>query len=367
MVCIGSYIVENAHEFTARRLSLTPYQSGATNTSRMLPSWTVMRNLIMFSYDSLKKCIYQLEKQQHSYEQLLTYDPESDERSTLLAGQDASTDAMFIPLLDRQLRKIVTFYEQQEKELINDLEVLEKSLLEQEDVGLGRRYYDDLTDDDDDDSIEESFSPVGRRQPTNHQRRHSRSGRRLSTSALLTLCRTLTQQSHTFHFVARSRPLSESPVRHRTSISSLEDIHAEPDGSPKPPKTTFGTLSNTFNNLRESLSSAHDPDHTVWTARSDYAYDIRLLFKRRIRNLYIAFTNLRSYVEANFSGFRKIVKKYVVNMSFYLSSMISAIAITSVGLASHNCLDFNDMSSHGRAGVRRHKLTSAVGSLSLPV
>lgn len=127
------------------------------------------------------------------------------------------------------------------------------------------------------------------------------------------------------HFVARSGPISESPVRRRTSISSVEDIHPEPDDSPKPTRGTLGRLSNTFNNLRESFSSTHDLNHTVWTARSDYAYDMRLLFKRRIRNLYIAFTNLRSYVEVNYSGFRKIIKKYVFNMSFYLSSMISPL------------------------------------------
>ena len=270
------------------------------------------------SYDSLKKCIYQLEKQQQGHEQLLTYDPESNERSTLLADQDViSTDAMFIPLLDRELRKITTFYEHQEKELINDLEDLEKSLLEQEDVGLRRRYYDDLTDeDDDDDSLDESLSPGRRRQPPNRQRRYSGSGRRWSTSVYLPQSRIDSSVSYV-HFVARSGPVSESPVRRRTSISSIEDIHPEPDDSPKATKSTLRRLSNTFNNLRESFSSNHDLDHTIWTARSDYAYDMRLLFKRRIRNLHIAFTNLRSYVEVNYSGFRKIIKKYVFNMSFF--------------------------------------------------
>ena len=132
------------------------------------------------------------------------------------------------------------------------------------------------------------------------------------------------------HFVARSGPMSRSLERRRTSMSSMDDIHPEPD-SPKSTKGTLGMFSNTFNNLRESFSSAHDQDHTVWTSRSDYAYDIRLLFKRRIRILHIAFTNLRSYVEVNYSGFRKIIKKYVFNMSIYLSSMVSAFAITSVG------------------------------------
>lgn len=55
---------------------------------------------------------------------------------------------------------------------------------------------------------------------------------------------------------------------------------------------------------------------------------MRLLFKRRIRDLYTAFTNLRSYVEVNYSGFRKIIKKYVFNMYLCLFSMISAIVIT---------------------------------------
>jgi hypothetical protein len=184
------HIAQNAHESTAHRSSLTQYQSGGTNTSRMLPPRIVMSYLNLFSYDSLKKCIYQLEKQQHGHEQLLTYDPESNERSTLLAEQDAiSTDAMFIPLLDRELRKIVTFYEHQEKELINDLEDLEKSLLEQEEAGLGLRYYDDVTDDDDDDSLEESLSPERRRQSFS-QRRNSVSGRRRRSTSASLLCST---------------------------------------------------------------------------------------------------------------------------------------------------------------------------------
>ncbi|KAF8799051.1 SPX-domain-containing protein [Phlegmacium glaucopus] len=245
------------------------------------------------AYDALKKYIYQLEKQQHGHEQLLVYDPESNERSGLLTQQDAtSTDSVFIPLLDRELKKLVSFYEHQEKELIDDLEELEKSILEQEEAGLGPGYYDDLTDDDDDDDSLES--PERRR----HQRRGSRSGY---------LQRSTTRSAH----------VSESPVRRRTSVSSMDDIHPELDDSyygslphPKPAIGTLGRLSNTLNNLRESFSSVHDQDNTVWTARTDYAYDIRLLFKRRITNLYISFTNLRSYVEINYSGFRKILKKY---------------------------------------------------------
>ena len=88
----------------------------------------------------------------------------------------------------------------------------------------------------------------------------------------------------------------------RYSLSS--DEGESRDGSKGP----LALLSGSNGNLRESFSSAHP--HTIWTARNDYAYDTRLLFKRRITNLYIQFTNLKSYVEINYSGFRKIIKKY---------------------------------------------------------
>ena len=61
---------------------------------------------------------------------------------------------------------------------------------------------------------------------------------------------------------------------------------------------------------KDSVSSATGPD-TVWTAKNDYATDIRLLFKRRITNLYLSLTSLRAYVELNYTGFRKILKKSV--------------------------------------------------------
>ena len=69
----------------------------------------------------------------------------------------------------------MTFYEDQEKELVNDLEALEKSLLEQEDAGMGLRYYDDVTDEEEDD--EDSFVD----EHHSHERRRS-SNRRRSTS-----------------------------------------------------------------------------------------------------------------------------------------------------------------------------------------
>ena len=63
--------------------------------------------------------------------------------------------------------------------------------------------------------------------------------------------------------------------------------------------------------MKDSITSSVLPPETVWTARNNYAMDVQLLFKRRITNLYLSLTSLRSYVELNYSGFRKILKKYV--------------------------------------------------------
>ena len=109
-----------------------------------------------------------------------------------------------------------------------------------------------------------------------------------------------------------------SPVRHRYSISSSDD-GGDLDTSVtslRSPKSPLGTMERarqfanrlSFRNVRESFTSSNHED-TLWTAKTGYAWDMRLLFKRRITNLYVAVSALKSYVDTNYSGFRKILKK----------------------------------------------------------
>jgi phosphate transporter len=60
--------------------------------------------------------------------------------------------------------------------------------------------------------------------------------------------------------------------------------------------------------VRDSLTSSNH-DTSIWTAKTNYAWDMRLLFKRRITNSYVAVSALKSYVDTNYTGFRKILKK----------------------------------------------------------
>lgn len=74
-------------------------------------------------YDTLKKYVYQLEKQQAGYRDTV-HDLEANESTSLMrdGGPGAATDGLFIPLLDRELKKITLFYEAQEKELLDEVQ-----------------------------------------------------------------------------------------------------------------------------------------------------------------------------------------------------------------------------------------------------
>ncbi|KAF7773130.1 hypothetical protein Agabi119p4_5297 [Agaricus bisporus var. burnettii] len=236
------------------------------------------------AYDALKKYIYQLEKKQHARESLtLSYhDLEVGEQSRLIDdGAVASdTDALFVPLLDRELRKITAFYTTQEKEIMNELEELEADVAEKEAAGLDAadRYLQDSEDDEDDDeSVSASHSPERRR-------------RRVSSSAGVD--RRL------------SAPMHTGDLRASVSTISAEEQRLVEE-RPRPL-----TIPHRFRDFTSSWTSSNHDDTLIWTARGDYAYDTRLLFKRRITLLYISFTNLRSYIDINYSGFRKIIKKY---------------------------------------------------------
>ncbi|KAF9456448.1 SPX domain-containing protein [Collybia nuda] len=240
------------------------------------------------SYDNLKKYIYQLEKQQHGDRQYLDADLEANESSALIDAADRSnTDLVFVPLLNQELKKIILFYESQEKELLDEVADLEELVEKQEELGLagGEHYLDDPMADEDDEDDDDSISR--------------------SPDATRTRRRKLSSQSRTRGALASSSTNVDEPApRHRLSISSVDTL----DDDDRPSRSPRATIKNLANKLRDSITLTI-PD-SIWHAKSDYATDVRLLFKRKITNLYISLSSLKSYVELNQSGFRKILKKY---------------------------------------------------------
>ncbi|EMD33375.1 hypothetical protein CERSUDRAFT_117988 [Gelatoporia subvermispora B] len=276
------------------------------------------------AYDTLKKYIYQLEKQQAGLRDSY-HDLEANERSSLMANEDSSsTDTLFIPLLDRELRKICAFYEDKEKELLKDLASLERLVEQQEEAGPDARYeyLDHMEDDDDDEEEDDDFpeqSPLVSRDQTQSPSTRRRRLRSVSSSG---------------QHPSGSRGKYDTVPRRRYSISSNED-HADLEASiaslrasthqdratggleagrgdtGNSPMTKAKQLASKLHIVKDNIaSSSNGSPETVWTARNNYAWDVQLLFKRRITNLYVSTAALKSYVELNYSGFRKILKKY---------------------------------------------------------
>ncbi|PCH42680.1 SPX-domain-containing protein, partial [Wolfiporia cocos MD-104 SS10] len=269
------------------------------------------------SYDALKKSIYQLEKQQVGLESS-TRDlrdlEAANEQTALMSNVDHhSTDTTFIPLLDRELKKICIFYEMQEAELLDEVAQLERLVQQTEDIGpdAGHQYMDADTEDDDEDEDEDVFnihSPPPTRSPSRRpNRRHARS---VSSAAPGPSGSRKRMDSVTHRRYSISSAEDHGDLE--ASIASLREQHFDPPtapGSPHAGGSTTRTIASKLNRMKDSITSLGAPP-TVWTAKNSYATDVQLLFKRRITNLYLSATSLKAYVELNYSGFRKILKKY---------------------------------------------------------
>lgn len=325
------------------------------------------------AYDALKKYIYQLEKHAASQAQStptsqpaadlsasFLEDLESNEQTSLLGISRSSleggggganglqgTDAMFVPLLNRELKKIVLFYEAQEKELFKELEELEESIAKAEEEGMwgpggDHGFYDDDVEEDDEDDDDEDGDDNGNGNNSAQAKKQKRAMSLSQTSSTLDAGRRRRKSSVSFgegsQTLTRSQNISAGgpsvppslPPSHlltppppdttrRLSLSSSDHSHSDlPSPSIHPNPRANGTrfLSATRALFSNSLrgNPLHSPSisgpPTIWNSRTNYAYDTRLLFKRRITRLFVLFTQLTSYTSVNYSGLRKILKKY---------------------------------------------------------
>lgn len=238
-----------------------------------------------------------------------------------LTGTDAA-DAVFTSLLDKELAKIVLFYENQRQELFTDFAELENLVAQQDAAGLsaGRNYMDlDEDDDEDDDEYEDEDYDDRCAHDEAGVRSHANGEHVLFAPDAVRRARKTSSVSHR----PRSAPRTvRGPSLRRYSLSSSDGGVGDPATLPRRRRASSsaaaGKSRSPVDRMRDLASivrgvwdgsSALDDDSSVWTSKSNYAWDVRLLFKRRITTLYVSFSSLRSYVELNHSGFRKILKK----------------------------------------------------------
>ncbi|KAE8218048.1 hypothetical protein CF319_g7997 [Tilletia indica] len=249
------------------------------------------------AYSNLKKAIYQIEKEQLYDENggpSTSYNDTDTESSALLRGTDGSVDAerVFVPLLDKELTKIVDFYQAKEKELLTDLSVIQRDLEERED-GLAS-YYDhhfgsaaadgDDGDDDDDDEPESAHTTFRSTGRTSAQRT-----RRPSLDAI---------------FTDASR-YNEAAAQAR----ELRGLDTNMTGSAHSIRTAPSVVSND-GNAPTRPSAGRRLSARLTPMESDWAIDMRITFKKRINDLFVDISELKQYVELNRTGLKKILKKY---------------------------------------------------------
>src|SRR5260370_3102147 len=121
------------------------------------------------------------------------------------------------------------------------------------------------------------------------------------------------------------RPSSSGPERRRSSHGPRRRALSQ-------------IISDILPGQRRQSHSSTMGDHlptSIWNSRSNYARDVRMVYKRRITTLYLTATSLRSYVELNWTGFRKILKKYDKTLESFVGvlSLASRLILTTVSVA----------------------------------
>ncbi|OZJ03698.1 hypothetical protein BZG36_03498 [Bifiguratus adelaidae] len=217
------------------------------------------------AYSNIKKLAYQIEKDLFSGVEEAR-DAEVDERTSLL-DSSARANAVFVPALDKELNKIVKFYEKKEKELFaeekklaEDIEAYESAHPFMNSSIVGSGYFAGTTVHDTPQSQELGTPSGSAKDPFHPQpRRPSRS-------------------------LSGTWPSSE--FFHDTGMPPNIPGQNRPDTDPS----------------NKSINSEFDGKDDEDNERAN--------LKRRIIDLYVLTTELRSYVNLNQTAFTKITKKY---------------------------------------------------------
>ncbi|EPQ28079.1 uncharacterized protein PFL1_04406 [Pseudozyma flocculosa PF-1] len=321
------------------------------------------------AYSNLKKSIYLLERDLPMLpsDNANADDVENESANLLQQAAQSDTDRHFVPLLDKELQKIVAFFNEKHAEMQADLGALERDLERTENEEIDDDSDQPFSDDDDDDddalvdTVRTGKASTGRRnsidQLFNDPHRYNRATReeqrlrgwgRSSTDDAAARSRKDSQL--TDHSASSRRPstaedavdamtasLERGQLRRNRATSNASLSQSQPQRGKwniftKKPlrRRSLGLLHPGDGNGEAGIgggiggggertggaSEAGDSSFggskvmSIWTAENDYAIDMRITFKRRITDLFVAFSELKQFVQLNETGLRKILKKY---------------------------------------------------------
>jgi phosphate transporter len=226
------------------------------------------------------------------------------------------------------LDKIISLYKIQEEELQGEVDALASDIITTEEHGPGGHLgYSDDGDSDDEELVNGAadgarYASASRRKrsisassPTARRRRMTLSIGVSFQSIVDNITHTLSSCPLTYSEVTdtnfeaanESEPPASAISNRLPSPTSPEDLARSKSSLRSPTITQL--ISNPRTALANIFPSANPGPDTVWISRSQSANDTRMLFKRRILALYLRAVNLKSFVELNQTGFRKILKK----------------------------------------------------------
>ena len=255
------------------------------------------------SYSNLKKLIYQLEKQSNSKNAARrgsTLDPESSPLILYGSHNLDDPDAIFSRKLDEELDKICSFYQVKEQELTDEVETLMKDVEEfvaEQEAGEvegegGRTRRSSVWARARRQSIFRSFSLPLRRQPSSSGSREAAIPEEDDSVDDDDENSNLTKSFNTGPPLDRS----QTPETSRSMGRGRDFVRGESiDQSEDAPS------------LRRRHSTAF---HDFGDEALQALYDEGITLKKRTINLYVNICELRSFLQLNQTGFRKVLKKY---------------------------------------------------------
>lgn len=236
------------------------------------------------AYSNLKKLIYQLEKTIH---QSNGGDAES---RPLISGEDP--EGVFKRALDIELEKISSFYQLKEQELIDDVNRLLR------DVG---RFEDDDEGENGNGSAERHGRGSGSQGPHRPHLSRARRG---------------------------SAPSTEDGMGEDDDEGVEDDSDDDDDGDETTALTAPSSRRRRQSHRGSRRRSVHGGAATDMTASTELTRSVRrtstayddyeqavlyssgIMLKKRIASLYVQLCELKSYVQLNKTGFRKVLKKF---------------------------------------------------------